>query len=170
MPTEEELVELASRRNELRAQYVRPLSERPISRGRGISHAVLICSNVEQTIKFYDGLLGFPLVEVAENRDYDGSTHFFFDVGNKTMLGFFDFPGLGLEQAVEAIGGVQHIAISVTQGTWDEIRVRLDDAGIPYVGPEVGIPESMYFKGPDDVGIEILSDPLMYFAGRFLDQ
>ena len=47
-------------------------------------------------------MLGFPLVELVENRDYHGSSHFFFDLGNQTLLGFFDFPGLGLDQGIGA--------------------------------------------------------------------
>jgi glyoxylase I family protein len=86
------------------------------------------------------------------------------------LLGFFDFPGLGLEPGIEAIGGVQHIAISTPRDRWEEIQVRLDAAGVTYAGPDVGIPESMYFKDPDGIQIEILSDPLMYFAGQQLDE
>ena len=41
---------------------------------------------------------------------------------------------------------------------------------MPYAGPDLGIPESMYFKDPDGIQIELLSDPLMYFAGRQLDE
>ena len=116
MPSDSELVELEARREELRERYLHPAAERESTPGRGIHHAALICSDVEQTIQFYQGLLGFPLVELVENRDYQGSSHFFFDLGNKTLLGFFDFPGLGLEPGVEAIGGVQHIAISAAAG------------------------------------------------------
>jgi catechol 2,3-dioxygenase-like lactoylglutathione lyase family enzyme len=50
---------------------------------------------------FYQDVVGFPLVELFENRDYEGSSHFFFDIGNGNMLGFFDFPGLGLEPVPE---------------------------------------------------------------------
>ncbi len=39
-----------------------------------------------------------------------------------------------------------------------------------YAGPDLGIPESMYFKDPDGIQIELLSDPLMYFGGRQLDE
>ena len=95
-PDEQERERLAQRRAELASKYVKPFGERPQSNARGIHHAALICSDVEQTIKFYDGVLGFPLVELTENRDYPGSSHFFFDLGNSTLLGFFDFPGLGL--------------------------------------------------------------------------
>jgi glyoxylase I family protein len=169
-PTDAELVELEARRAELRGKYLRPPGERPPTPGRGIHHAALICSDVEQTIRFYQDLLGFPLVELVENRDYKGSSHFFFDLGNKTLLGFFDFPGLGLEPVVEAIGGVQHIAISCPRDRWEECQRRLDEAGVKYAGPDLGIPESMYFKDPDGIQIELLSDPLMYFGGAQLDE
>ena len=170
MPTDAELVELEARRTELRGKYLKPAAERPPTPGRGIHHAALICSDPEQTIRFYQDLLGFPLVELVENRDYKGSSHFFFDLGNKTLLGFFDFPGLGLEPVIEAIGGVQHIAISCPRDRWEECQQRLDEAGVKYAGPDLGIPESMYFKDPDGIQIELLSDPLMYFAGHQLDE
>src|SRR3954447_18400115 len=146
-PDDNERARLAERREELKKRYVKPLAERPASNARGIHHAALICSDVEQTINFYDGLLGFPLVELTENRDYHGSSHFFFDLGNKTLLGFFDFPGLGLEPGIEAIGGVQHIAISVPRDRWEQLREKLDAEGVKYGGPDQGIEESMYFKG-----------------------
>ena len=170
MPTESELVELEARRAELRGQYLRPAGERGQTPGRGIHHAALICSDVERTIEFYQSLLGFPLVELVENRDYKGSTHFFFDLGNSTLLGFFDFPGLGLKPGVESIGSVQHIAISVPRDRWEQLRTKLDEAGVTYMGPDQGIVESMYFKDPDGIQIELLSDPLMYFGGRQLDE
>jgi glyoxylase I family protein len=168
-PTDAELVELEARRKQLAQKYLLPPDQRDTP-GRGIHHAALICSDVERTIQFYQGLLGFPLVELVENRDYKGSSHFFFDLGNKTLLGFFDFPGLGLEPGIEAIGGVQHIAISVPRDRWEQLRDHLDEVGVKYAGPDLGIEESMYFKDPDGIQIELLSDPLMYFAGHQLDE
>lgn len=169
-PDRQQLIELEQRRAVLRDRYLVPAGQRGPSTAAGIHHAALICADPERTIAFYQGLLGFPLVELVENRDYPGSSHFFFDVGNRTLLGFFDFPGLGLEPGVEAIGGVQHIAIHVPRDRWEMLRKRLDDKEIPYEGPDRGIPESMYLRDPDGIGIELLSDPLMYFAGRHLDE
>ena len=168
-PDEAELARLAQRRTELRDRHLRR-ADRRATPGAGIHHAALVCRDPERTIEFYQGLLGFPLVELVENRDYPGSSHFFFDVGNRTLLGFFDFPGLGLPGADEAIGGVQHIAISVPREQWEEMRRRLDAAGVGYVGPDRGIPESMYLRDPDGIQVELLSDPLMYFGGRQLDE
>jgi glyoxylase I family protein len=168
-PTGAELEALAAHRVELREKYLLPVADRPVSSGRGIHHAALICRDPAITIEFYQGLLGFPLIELVENRDYPGSSHFFFDLGNSTLLGFFDFPGLGLQPGVEAIGTVQHIAISVTPQRHAELRSRLDEAGISYGGPDQGIEESLYFRDPDGIQIELLSDDLMYFGGQWLD-
>lgn len=168
-PTPAEQAELAERRNQLRERYLQPPAQRPPSNGRGIHHAALICSDPAATIEFYQGLLGFPLIELVENRDYPGSSHFFFDLGNSTLLGFFDFPGLGLPPGQEAIGTVQHLAISVTPERHRELRRVLDEAGVSYGGPDKGIVESLYFRDPDGIQIELLSDDLMYFGGQWLD-
>ncbi len=151
---------LAARRKELRDRYLRPDGERPASTGGGVHHLALICADPETTIRFYQDLLGFPLVEVFENRDYEGSTHFFFDIGNRNMLAFFDFPGLGLEPVPEGLGGVQHVAISVTPEVFEAAKERLTDAGITYRGPDLGVEESIYFKDPDDIQVELIRQPL----------
>src|SRR5213078_3137235 len=145
-PTQAEVTKLAEIRDELRERHLHPVAERPATNGRGIHHTALISSDVERTIEFYQDVLGFPLVELVENRDYPGSSHFFFDLGNQTLLGFFDFPGLGLDPGVESIGSVQHIAISSPPDRWEQVRERLDAAGVEYAGPDRGIEESMYFK------------------------
>lgn len=71
----------------LRAEHLRPRSERPPSSARGVHHVALLCTDVQRTIDFYQGLLEFPLTELFENRDYQGSTHFFFDIGLGNFLG-----------------------------------------------------------------------------------
>ena len=155
-----DLDQLARQRNALRDRHVRSDDQRPASTGGGVHHLALICSDVERTIEFYDGLLGFPLVELFENRDYPGSTHFFFDIGNRNMLAFFDFPGLGLAPAPEGLGGIQHVAISVTPQTFEALKARLDDAHVEYLGPDRGVEESVYFKDPDGIQVELIRQPL----------
>src|SRR6185312_2522496 len=110
-----DLTELEAKRAALREQYLRPESERPPSIGGGVHHLALICADPERTIRFYQDLVGFPLVELFENRDYEGSSHFFFDIGNRNLLGFFDFPGHDHPEFHETIGAVQHLALSTTQ-------------------------------------------------------
>jgi len=123
--------DFATRRAEWKAKYLKPRAERPASSARGLHHLALICSDVERTIQFYQQLLGFPLVELMENRDYKGSTHLFFDMGHDNLLAFFDFPDLGLQPGVEALGGVQHIAISTDSDNFERVKARLEADGVP---------------------------------------
>ncbi len=100
-----DLEALAARRTELRDAHLRPAGERPESTARGLHHTALVSSDVETTIRFYQDVLGFPLTELIENRDYPGSSHFFFDIGNSNLLAFFDFPGLDVGPYQEVLGG-----------------------------------------------------------------
>jgi catechol 2,3-dioxygenase-like lactoylglutathione lyase family enzyme len=142
---------------ELRRQHLRPKAERPSSSARGVHHIALLASSVEGTIAFYQDLLEFPLTELFENRDYRGSTHFFFDIGNGNALAFFDMPGLDLGPYAEVLGGLHHLAISVEPERWAHLRSKLDDAGIDYAHIDGS---SIYFPGPDGERIELISDPL----------
>ena len=153
--TDIDLKAITAERTRLEAVYITP--DRSATSARGIHHAALICSDVEQTIKFYQGILEFPLTELFGNRDYQGSTHFFFDVGNGNLLAFFDFPGLDLGPYRETLGNINHIAISVTKEKWLYLKSKLDAADVEYAEASG---TSIYFKDPDGVRLELLADPL----------
>ena len=113
---------------------------------------------MERTIAFYQGLLEFPLTELFENRDYHGSTHFFFDIGNNNLLAFFDFPGLDLGDYAEVLGGLHHLAISVEPEHWEYLK---DNLGAADCLAETGSSgSSLYFNGPDGERLELIRDPL----------
>ena len=156
------------KREEWARKYLKTAAKRPPTTARGVHHMALICSDVEKTIAFYQDVCGFPLVELMENRDYAGSTHLFFDIGNNNLLAFFDFPGLGLQPGVEALGGVQHIAISTTPENLERVKATLDQQGVKYLGPDRGVTTSIYFKDPDGIQIELIAEPLRIMDGRNL--
>ncbi len=150
---------------DLRARYFRPMGQRPVSSARGLHHFAVVSSDVERTITFYQDLLGFPLAELFENRDYRGSTHFFFDIGNGNYLAFFDFPGLDLNPYREVLGGLHHIAISVTPEQLDRVVEKVRATGIEVLMVDG---TSAYFPGPDGERIELLSYPLNDMYGTIV--
>ena len=154
---------LHRRRAEIAERHLRPAGERPASAGRGTHHTALISGDVERTIRFYQDVLEFPLTEMMENRDYPGSTHFFFDIGHGNTLAFFDFPGLGLEEAREVRGGLHHVAISVEASRWARLVANLEAAGVEY---DIHSEVSAYFLDPDGARMEIISDPLGEMYGE----
>ena len=156
-----DLAAIEAERERLREAYLAP--ERPASSARGVHHVALLSSDVERTVRFYQGVLEFPLTEMIENRDYKGSTHFFFDLGNGNLLAFFDFPGLDLGPYAEVLGGLHHLAISVDPTTWQRLRGRLADAGVDYQ-EESGT--SIYFRDPDGARVELLAEQLGEMYGK----
>ncbi|MFH8799071.1 VOC family protein [Streptomyces sp. NPDC017936] len=148
---------LEARRRRIRDRHLRPSGERPASSARGLHHTALISSDVERTIRFYQDVLEFPLTELIENRDYPGSSHFFFDIGNGNLLAFFDFPGLGVGPYAEVLGGLHHVAISVEPDRWRHLVDKLAGAGVEHV---VHSEVSVYFRDPDGARLELIADPL----------
>ena len=147
----------------LRERYLRAPGERPASAARGLHHFALLTSDVERTIAFYQDLLEFPLAELFENRDYRGSTHLFFDIGHGNYLAYFDFPGLDLGPYSEVLGGLHHVAISVTPEQFERLVAKVRDAGIEV---HVVNGDSAYFPGPDGERLELLSYPLHDMYGN----
>ena len=156
-----DLDEITRRRQQIARDHLH--RDRPPSSARGLHHTALVSGDVERTVRFYQDVLGFPLTEVMENRDYAGSTHFFFDIGNGNALAFFDFPGLDVGPYAEVLGGLHHIAISIERPQWEAARARLNDAGVEVI-EESGV--SLYFRDPDGARLELLAEPLGQMYGE----
>jgi catechol 2,3-dioxygenase-like lactoylglutathione lyase family enzyme len=150
-------------RDRIRERHLKPAGERPASSARGLHHTALISSDVEATVRFYQDVLGFPLTELIDNRDYPGSSHFFFDIGNGNLLAFFDFPGLDVGPYAEVLGGLHHVAISVEPGRWEQLVQSLKEADVEH---EVHSGVSVYFRDPDGARIELIADPLGEMYGN----
>jgi catechol 2,3-dioxygenase-like lactoylglutathione lyase family enzyme len=155
--TDIDLAAIEEERARIRGMHLLAPEQRPPSAARGLHHAALLCGEVERTIRFYQDILEFPLTDIFENRDYKGSNHFFFDIGNGNLLAFFDFPGLNLGPYAEVLGGLHHMAISVEPAKWERLKHKLDEAGVPY---QMESGTSIYFRDPDGARMELIADPL----------
>ncbi len=155
--TDIDLAAIDAERERIRADHLQDAADRPASTARGLHHFAIVARDVEETVNFYQGLLGFPLTDIFENRDYAGSNHFFFDIGNDNLIAFFDFPGLDVGPYAEVLGGLHHVAISVEPERWEELKDRLEAAGVEYQS-ESGT--SIYFRDPNGARLELIADPL----------
>lgn len=117
---------------------------------RGYNHIALVCSDMQQTVDFYEGVLGFPLIKTLEMPN--GGQHFFFSVTENDGIAFFWFPdapapapgiaGAGWGRIDEngvkmpgfgrlsAHGSMHHLAFDVPLELMDEYRDRLIEAGV----------------------------------------
>jgi len=150
-------------RDRIRSTYLLPSERRAPSSARGVHHLALLSSDVERTVRFYQEVLEMPLTDIFENRDYPGSNHFFFDLGQGNLIAFFDFPGLDLGPYAEVLGGLHHVAISVEPDRWARLRANLEAAGVDY---QLESGTSVYFRDPDGARLELIADPLGEMYGH----
>ncbi len=142
---------------------------------RGVHHLALCTDDMKMTIDFYVDVVGMPLVHAMKvpaglgtgagnrgNPPYENLRHYFFDMGNDSLLAFFEIPK-GKEPAHNrnAIGAMQHCAFTVTAERFKEIEDRLKKNGISYIGPIRQLPRlwGIYFFDPNGIRLEVACEP-----------
>ena len=55
---------------------------------RGVNHLALVTSNMDDTVRFYAGVLGARLVATVGTPSF---RHYFFDFGTNSTLAFFEY-------------------------------------------------------------------------------
>ena len=123
------------------------LAERPIP-ATGVSELVLEVLDLEQAVRFYHVVLGFPVVGEREDRAW-------LMVGERTRIGLWT-PQVGLARGR---GGVHvHYAVHVADEDFDASVARLAACGYP---PEVihfdddGRGRAAYVEDPDGNVVEL---------------
>jgi catechol 2,3-dioxygenase-like lactoylglutathione lyase family enzyme len=148
---------------------------------RGASHIALVCSDMYETVKFWEDI-GIPLLKMEELPG--GGQHSFHDMGNGAMLSYMTFadappraPGIASQPldfkkdgAKTAIASMNHIALDIPKERFDEIFAALKAKGISIFMINHGSDEpfnetpdektwirSMYFRDPDGIAFEFAS-------------
>jgi catechol 2,3-dioxygenase-like lactoylglutathione lyase family enzyme len=142
---------------------------------RGVHHLVLNTDDMKKTVDFYSGVLGMPLVgairveegvgtgpENRGNPPFENLRHYFFDMGNDSMLAFFEIPkGAKPQGDRDSIGVMQHVSFVVTPEVQAALKERLIAHGYDVLGPVEVSPGSysIYFYDPNDIRLEASTSP-----------
>lgn len=132
-----------------------------------LHHNAYVVKNLEKTRKFYEDVLGLPLVATwCEADELFGSVrtycHCFFELADKSALAFFQFANAS-DQAefgpALAPSPFRHIALNTDPATLAEIEGRVKEAKIEgaYV-LEHGYCRSFYVTDPDGLIVELTCD------------
>ena len=135
---------------------------------RGIDHLAFVTDDLPATMDFYTRVLGMQLVHVRRvpfERDrgqppYDNLRHYFFSMGNDSLLAFFEFPKGLAKQNRDLPGGMQHVAFHVAPERFDTMVDRVRACGVDVIGPVPlgGRFWSAYFYDPNGIRLEIATD------------
>lgn len=132
---------------------------------RGIDHLAFVTDDLPATMDFYTRVLGMQLVHVRRvpfERDrgqppYENLRHYFFNMGNDTLLAFFEYPK-GLARSNRDLpGGMQHVAFHVRTDRFDAMIEHVKSCGVNVIGPVPlgGRFWSAYFFDPNGIRLEI---------------
>ena len=116
---------------------------------RGIHHLALNTEDMKMTIDYYVDVLGMKLVHAMKippglgsgpnnrgNPPYENLRHYFFDMGNDSLLAFFEMPK-GEKQVGDrdAIAAMQHVSFSMLPDAFEALKLRLKERDIDTIGP-----------------------------------
>ena len=120
-----------------------------------IGHVHLKVSNIEVSLKFYCGLLGFELITM-----YGKDAAFISAGGYHHHIGLNTWYSKNGSQPPENAIGLFHTAILYpTRKDLAEIYERLRSAGYPISGTaDHGVSEALYLNDPDGNGVELYWD------------
>jgi len=127
----------------------------------GLHHITIISSDAQCTADFYTRVLGLRMVKKTVNFDQPTSYHLYFgdEKGSPgTAITFFEWPDA--PKGLSGVGGTHHLALRVpTKDGLLKWKRRLSDMDIRVDGPfDRHYFESIYFKDPDGLILEIATD------------
>jgi catechol 2,3-dioxygenase len=128
---------------------------RPIDPQVRIGHVHLKVGDLERSLRFYCGVLGFELTQ-----RYGGQAAFVSAGGYHHHIGLNTWESLGGSPPPARSTGLYHLAILYPNrpALADALR-RLLSAGIPLDGAsDHGVSEALYLRDPDDNGLELYWD------------
>jgi catechol 2,3-dioxygenase len=132
-----------------------PAASKPIHPDVRIGHVHLKVSNLERSLRFYCGVLGFELMQ-----RFDSSAAFISAGGYHHHIGLNTWESLGGSPPPQGSTGLFHTAILYpTRAALADALLRLIAAKVPLDGAsDHGVSEALYLRDPDDNGVELYWD------------
>src|SRR6056297_1146474 len=127
---------------------------------QGLHHITLMGAGRQQSIDFWEGVLGMPFLFEQPNLDDPAQGHLYFDPGDGRLITIFtDENRTRVHRRTPTDAGcVHHIAFTVSQATYSQLAGRLAERGIAHSGEkDRGFMNSIYFKDPLGHLIELAS-------------
>jgi catechol 2,3-dioxygenase-like lactoylglutathione lyase family enzyme len=147
--------------------HAKLLNELPLR----LHHNAYVVKDQEANRHFLEDILGIPLVATWCERNYHPGLgrevdfcHTFFGLKDGGALAFFQFADpemCELTQAKEPpkIRNHYHIALKVSDASYEELKARLNAAGEKFRETDHGYCTSIYTMSPDGMILEFTRDP-----------
>jgi catechol 2,3-dioxygenase-like lactoylglutathione lyase family enzyme len=131
-----------------------------LPRWRGINHLALVSHDMDETVRFYTGVLGARLVATIGT---DSFRHYFFEIGAGNTLAFFEYKGVDIDEWSKPAGipvpqaaQFDHLSLNlVDEEQLVALRDRLKAANCEVTDVvDHGFIKSIYFTDPSGIALE----------------
>ena len=138
-----------------------------------LHHVAYATRDIQATTRFYEELMGFPLVHTEMTVHGESwMRHIFFDIGpdadgEHECIAFFEFEKVGekpdwTSDVSDGVGlpvWVNHCAFRATAERQAEVKERMTAAGIePLMDVDHGWCHSLYYVDPNGIMVELCRD------------
>lgn len=120
---------------------------------QGVNHVASYAKNMDQTVRFYETYLGVKIKRIA--NDSPGHKHYSLDLGGEGTLDFFEAkPGTqGADR--DALGALNHLAITADPAFIDEAERRLRAGAVEVRVTERVGQKTIYFEDPNGINVQL---------------
>jgi glyoxylase I family protein len=119
----------------------------------GVNHVACLARDMDETVRFYEGFLGIRVRRVVS--DTPGQKHYSLDLGGEGTLDFFEAgPGTVASQR-NAIGALNHLAITADPEFINLAEEKLSAGSIPVRVVERAQQKTIYFSDPNGINVQL---------------
>jgi catechol 2,3-dioxygenase-like lactoylglutathione lyase family enzyme len=129
-------------------------------RWAGVNHLALVTDNMDETVRFYHGVLGMPLVSTIS---VGGMRHYFFRIGPQSTVAFFQWAGHDVGRFEKPAGmpftfaaQFDHVSFTLPdEDALEALRGRLIEYGTEVTDVvDHGFVHSVYFHDNNGIALE----------------
>jgi catechol 2,3-dioxygenase-like lactoylglutathione lyase family enzyme len=132
-----------------------------VNRPGRLHHHAFVVADQERTRRFYEDVVGLPLVDTW--CEHDGTTafcHTFYELADGSALAFFQFadPEVQAANTTPSTSVYDHVALHATPEVQRAIEARAKVADHPTLTIDHGYCTSLYLSDPDGLVVEVTVD------------
>jgi catechol 2,3-dioxygenase-like lactoylglutathione lyase family enzyme len=127
---------------------------------RGVNHLALVTADMDQTVRFWHGVLGARLVATIGTSTF---RHYFFETGPGTTVAFFEYRDQPLARFAKPAGipdprasQFDHLSLDLAdEEALERLQTRLKAHGCEVTDVvDHGVMRSIYFTDPNGIALE----------------
>ncbi|RIL08181.1 MAG: VOC family protein [Proteobacteria bacterium] len=134
----------------------------PISRPGRLHHHAFVSRDQEATRRFYEEIVGLPLVATwCEENEAGAYCHTFYELADGSCLAFFQFADAALNESHAKLASpspFDHVALAATDAILADVTRRAEGAGVATFAIDHGYCRSLYLRDPDGLVVELTVD------------